>query len=253
MIVLYIEPLKKNNYFCRLFNKYKIKGEADRILICLPINSQTSEKRIKKTATKLYKLCYNNNICNCVLDKELMKNEKLKRELYSNNINILDGSHISRYIINKMVEKIYEYKQKNIETGELTVLVNDSDDINMETIKKISQNIRVMNIITNNTQKFENMLKTLYYEYGILIRITNNYNINLEESDIIINIDFPEETINKIRIPDRAIILNIPQNININSKRFSGINIKNWMIQVPEKYKLDGFLDISNYEAELAR
>ena len=253
MIVLYIEPLKTSNFFRRLFNKYIIKGEVDRIQVYLPINNQTSEKRVKKIVTKLFKFCYDNNICNCVLNKELMQNERLKRELYSNNFNILDGSHISRYIIDKMVEKIYEYKQKNIETGELTVLVNDNDDINMEIIKKLSQNIRVMNIITNDTHKFDNMLKTLYYEYGILIRITNNYNINLEESDVIINIDFPEETINKVRIPDRAIILNIPQNININSKRFSGINIKNWKIQVPERCKSEEFIDICNYEAELMR
>ena len=90
-----------------------------------------------------------------------------------------------------------------------------------------------------------------YEELGILIKLTNNMRTNLKKSDIIINIDFPEEQINKLNIPNNAIILNIPRNININSKKFSGINIKTWETKIPDKYKSEDFLDISMYEAQI--
>ena len=251
MVIIYIEAIKKINYLYKWFNFYKIKNEDDKIIIQIPITNKTTQKKIERILKKVCMLCYNNNITNCVLCKSLIKNDILKNYLYSNNINILDGSTLNKYIVEEMVEKIYVYKQKDITSGEITVLVNDNDEANLQIIKNLSQNVRILNIITNNIQKFNKLLEKQYYEYGILIRITSNYNINLEDSDIIINIDFPEEIINKINIPDKATILNIPKNINIMSKRFSGINIKSCDIQVPDRYKKEGFLDTSSYEADL--
>ena len=64
-----------------------------------------------------------------------------------------------------------------------------------------------------------------------------------------VNIDFPEEIINKIYIPNNIIILNIPKDIDIKSKKFSGINIKSWEIEVPKQYALEDFKKEILYEA----
>lgn len=61
--------------------------------------------------------------------------------------------------------------------------------------------------------------------------------------------DFVEENINKYKIYDNAIIINLNDKINIKSKRFNGININYYRIQIPDKYKLKGFQNEIIYES----
>ena len=123
--------------------------------------------------------------------------------------------------------------------------------VNIETIIMLAHNIKRLNIITSNIKKFKKIVEYLYNELGILIKLSNNIKTNLKSSDIIVNIDFPEEIVNKLEIPTNAIILNIPQNININLKKFAGINIKSWETEIPSKYKLEGFNEMTMYEASM--
>ena len=82
-----------------------------------------------------------------------------------------------------------------------------------------------------------------------MLNISNNKRKSLLKSEIIINIDFTEESINKYKIFDNAIIVNINDKINIQSKRFNGININYYKIQIPDEYKLEGFQNEIVYES----
>jgi len=250
-MIIYVKELEEKKPMYTLFNILKAEKIEDKAFIYLPINKKSSKRKIEKVFEKLSKYLYNNNLKNIVLEKELMQNEKAKNILYSNNINILDGETLSRYLIYIVIQKIYEYKNKKIEAGEITLLINENDPINTETIKQIAQNVKRLNIITNNIKKFRKIVEYLYNELGILIKLSNNIKTNLKSTDIIVNIDFPEELINKLEIPNQAIILNIPKNININTKKFAGINIKTWETQIPEEYKLESFETKTIYEASL--
>ena len=50
------------------------------------------------------------------------------------------------------------------------------------------------------------------------------------KSQIILNIDFPKELINKYNIQDEAIIVNVKGTVKINKKRFNGLNINDYEI-----------------------
>ena len=65
------------------------------------------------------------------------------------------------------------------------------------------------------------------------------------------NSEIRSPVLNKINIPNKAIIINIPKNINIKSKKFLGVNIKNWEIEIPSQYKMEGFDSKIVYEATL--
>lgn len=82
-----------------------------------------------------------------------------------------------------------------------------------------------------------------------MLNISNNRKKSLLKSQIIINMDFPEELINKYKIFDNAIIININDKINLQSKRFNGINVNYYKINLPEEYKLDKFMDEIVYES----
>lgn len=250
-MIIYVKQFEKKELIYSLFNIFKAEQLDDKAILYIPINKNSSRKKIEKVFEKLSRYFYNNNIKNIVLEKNFMKNEEAKNILYSNNINILDGSMLSKYQTYNVVKKIYEYKDKKIETGEITLLVNENDDITSQIIKQMAQNVKRLNIITNNIKKFRKVVDYLYKELGILIKLSNNMKTNLKSTDVIVNIDFAEEVINRLEIPNNVIILNIPKNININSKKFSGINIKAWEVEIPNKYKMDRFDENIIYEASL--
>ena len=57
------------------------------------------------------------------------------------------------------------------------------------------------------------------------------------KSQIILNIDFPKELINKYNINDDAIIVNVKGKIKINKKRYNGLNINNYEIDFRDDKK----------------
>lgn len=133
--------------------------------------------------------------------------------------------------------------------GEVSLLVNDFDSITTELIILIAKNIKRLNIITNHIQKCKKIEEYLYDEFGIMLNISNNKKVSLSKAEIIINIDFPGEIVNKYRIYDKAIILNILEKISIKSKRFNGINASYYKISMPEEYKQERFEDEIIYES----
>ena len=129
------------------------------------------------------------------------------------------------------------------------MLINDFTDINKEIIINIAKNIKRLNIVTNHIERCKKIEQYLYDEFGVMLNISNNKNKSLLKSKIIINIDFPEELVNKYRIFDKAIILNVNDNIILKSKRFSGINVSYYKINIPDKYRIEGFKDEIIYES----
>ena len=138
-------------------------------------------------------------------------------------------------------------KQQNC--GGVSVLINDFTDINNEIIIDIAKKVKRLNIITNHIEKCKTMQEYLYNEFGIMLNISNNKNKSLLKSEIVINIDFAEESINKYKIYDNDIIININDKINIQSKRFNGVNINYYKIQIADEYKVEGFQDEIIYES----
>lgn len=57
------------------------------------------------------------------------------------------------------------------------------------------------------------------------------------KSQIILNIDFPKELINKYNIKEDAIVVGIKEKIKINKKRFNGLTVNNYEIDFREDKK----------------
>ncbi len=248
-MVVYIKQSEKIEYLQRILNIIKKENVENKEILYLPINKTSKQRKKEKVIEKLSKYLFSYNIKNIVLETEMMQDEDIKNILYKNKFNILDGSNLSKFFVYDVIRRIYEYKKSNIEAGEVTIVVNENDNINIENIIRIAHSVKRLNIITTNTKKFKKIVDYLYEELGILIKLSNNIKTNLRTTDIIVNIDFPEDIINKLEIPNNAIIVNIPKNVNINSKKFTGINIKSCEIDIPDKYKLKGFDDKAMYES----
>lgn len=115
----------------------------------------------------------------------------------------------------------------------------------------VAQNMKRVNIVTNHINKFKKMEEYLYNELGIILNISNNKSKSLLNSELIINIDFPQELINKYEIYDKAVIVNILNRVEIKTKRFNGINVNYYSIYMPKRYKMNGFDNQIVYESEI--
>ena len=237
----------------KLFNIVEFSEDKGKTTIILPLfkSNIIKDKKIIKIAKKINRKLYDNNIENVVLSNYLEENEILKQKLYCQNINILDGRYLFYLLIPEILDYILKRQKKKLENGEITLLINDFTENNARIITYIAQSVKRVNIVTNHSNKFKKLEEYLYNELGIILNITNNKNKSLANAGLIINIDFPEEIINKYEINSNAIIVNIFNEIKIRAKRFNGVNINYYKAYIPKKYKMEGFKDNLIYESSI--
>ena len=234
-----------------LFGVISVSKIKDDVVLILPLYENKLVKNIyeKRMYNKLEKILYNFNIDTVVLSNEL-KNNGIKNELYSQNMNILNGKTLFEIMIMETLEYISNKQNKKISDMEVTILSNNISKLLIENIIIIANNVKVVNIVTQNIDKFKKVEERIRERFGIVIRVMNNKRKSLAQSKIIINMDFPEEIINKYNINQFAIIININEKIRIYSKKFSGINISDYCIKVDSKELLDLDRMLKTYETK---
>lgn len=248
--MIYIEKNDKPNIIEKMLNLIKVQDST----IILPINEKTKEKQIEKIAKKTIKVIGKiSNSKKIVLSKKMKKEEKYINYLNEYGIEIADGRWLFEILLTDIVNYIVE-KQK-IERVNISVLINDLTDKEFENIKLLAQKYTTINIVTNHIEKFRKLEQQLQ-EKGIIATITNNKKKSLMKSQIIINIDFPKELINKYRINESATIVNVKRPIKITQKRFNGITVNDYEIEYRndicnEKFFVDKYNLKDLYEAEM--
>lgn len=237
----------------KIFNIVEFSEDNGKTTITLPLfkSNRIRNKKIIKIAKRINKKLYDNNIENVVLSNYLEENEILKQKLYCQNINILDGRYLFYLLIPEIIEYILKRQKVKLQNGEVTLLINDFTQNNAKIITYIAQNVKRVNIVTNHSNKFKKIEDYLYNELGVILNITNNKSKSLSNANLIINIDFPEEIINKYEINSNAIIVNIFNEIKIRAKKFNGININYYKACIPKEYQIDGFQNNLVYESRI--
>lgn len=237
----------------KIFNIVEFSEDNGKTTITLPLfkSNKIRNKKIIKIAKRINKKLYDNNIENVVLSNYLEGNEILKQKLYCQNINILDGRYLFYLLIPEIIEYILKRQKVKLQNGEVTLLINDFTQNNAKIITYIAQNVKRVNIVTNHSNKFKKIEDYLYNELGVILNITNNKSKSLSNANLIINIDFPEEIINKYEINSNAIIVNIFNEIKIRAKKFNGININYYKACIPKEYQIDGFQNNLVYESSI--
>lgn len=234
MQVFLLEENNKKNKIKAIFKKIELKD--DRVLINYKLNG-----KIIKELNKL-------NIKNIILSKEIKKDKEFINLLYSNNFNIINGRKLFKEIIYILIEEIFETKNLKMQEKQISIMTNKMDSYSKNLINVFSRKFKTLNVVTNNIHYFVTLKEQLWEDEGIVIILTNNKKKALSKSDIIINIDFPEEIVNTYHICDEAIIINLEENIKIKKKRFTGPIINDYKIKAKEESKLSEFLNKEEYK-----
>lgn len=220
MKTFYIEKLDKHR-----FNLYKMKIEKDNFKIYANLEK---ERNIIKVIKKLIK----NETTNVVLSKELCENRDLINAINSSGIDIFDGRWLEKYLVFEILDYVIKQIGLKKEEIEFAITTNEITDISIEIIRTLATQYRRLTVVTNHIEKLKKIEKEIYEKHGVLIVISNNQKKSLLRPRIILNLDFNKEVLNRYKINEKAIIINLEGNMKIESKRFNGININDYEIEV---------------------
>lgn len=218
-----IQETDKPKKIRKIFNIVEL--EQNRVI--LPItkseieNGKLSQKKAQILAKNIVKKLKNAIGNNVILSKEIKKQKNLVNYLYSQNMNIIDGKWLFGILSDEAITYVVNKKKMKKEKLNVSILVNDVEDYVLENIKLIVGKYKRVNIVTNHLEKFKKLEKEIFEKDGIMVTVTNNKKKSLTKSNVILNYDFPTELINKYKIYDEAIVLNVKQNVSISSKRFN--------------------------------
>ena len=217
---LYLEKVDKPNF---MFQKLKIEQDNCKIYANLE-----KEKNIKKVVSKIAKA----EINAVVLSKELKANKQLINKVNAAKIRIFDGRWLEKYLTYEILEFILKQKNQKKEETELAITTNEITDSCIQIIKVLAKQYKRVTVVTNHLNKLRKIEKELYDEYGVLILVSNNQKKSLAKTQLILNMDFNKEVLNKYKINENAVILNLEGDMIIYNKRFNGINVNNYEIEV---------------------
>ena len=252
----FIQETDKPKILSQLFSIIKI--ENDKIIIPMIFqknkkneraetkgtekNLKTKDKILKKEiliAKKTKKILDKTHCKKVILSKKLQKRENFCNQLYSYGYEIINGKWLFKMLVNEAIDYIINKNNIKKEKIKISILINDIDDISLYQINKIIQKYKNINIVTNHIEKFKTLERKVLEEYGIMITINNNKKKSLAKSNIILNMDFPNELINKYRIAENANIINIKGETKIKQKRFEGKIYNNYEISYKNNEETD--------------
>ena len=218
------------------FRKLKIDDNICKISI----------KSHNNMATKIVKKIKKNNIEQVVLSKKIKKNKDIIKELNNYNITILDGKWLMQYMIKEIIFYSEEHKKIN-DSDEIAVLANNVNNEVRRGINELFNKYKKVRVVTNKLEIFKKMENELFNCYGIPVIVSNNKRKALSKSSLIINFDFNQENINKYSINEKAIIINLNEEIKIEKKRFNGFVVCDYEIALENGSSIDGLKEQTEF------
>ena len=225
-----------------------VKLENDTII--LPI-TQTSldEKTAYKLAIKTKTILDKTNSKKLVLSKQVKQQEIYVNYLHTYKYEIVDGRWLFQMLLSDVLEYVIEKLKMKREEIKIGILINDISDLAIYVIKKLVTKYKYVKIVTNHIDRFKNVEQKISEEQGIFINVGNNKRKILSKTNIIFNLDFPTELINRYTIHNTATIINFKGNVKIKNKRFDGLNINDYEIDWKTNPHLEKFEAKDVYEA----
>lgn len=180
----------------------------------------------RRCVEKLRRLIKKDNIKQVACEEEIQQ--------YVDKKILIDEKDIIKYLILEILEYIFEIQGKKMEQEDIYFLINKDEDIYLENIKTLLEKFKTTNIITEELSKFQKIVENIFGE-ETTIYLSNNKRKSLRRAKYIVNFDYGIGKIEKYNINRTAILINIEQNVKIESMAFEGISINNVNIQIPDE------------------
>ena len=234
----YIKETDKPSKIAEWFHLVKLENDT----ISLPITETSlDEKTAYRLASKTKKILDKSNSKKIVLSKKVKQQENYVDYLYSYNYEIVDGKWLFQMLIFEVLEYVIKKLKIKNEDIKIGILVNDISSLAIYAIQKLVLKYKYVRIVTNHIELFQNIEEKISQEQGIFINVGNNKRKSLSKTNIILNLDFPTELINRYTMNNTATIINFKGNVKIKNKRFNGLNINDYEINWKTNPHLEKF------------
>ena len=230
----YIQENDKPRLIERLFDIVKV--EENKIII--PAGKKQL-KKIDKYVKKTIKILDKSNSQKVVLSKKIKQQEVYMNYLNAHNYIIVDGKWLFKMLVFEVIEYVIDKKFKEKKDVSISILTNDISEMTIYIINNLAKKYKDMKVVSNHIEKLKKIEEKVMENEGILIHISNNKRKVISNIDIVLNLDFPTELINRYRINNEAIIINFNGNVKIKDKRFNGLNINDYEIEIYQKQPIE--------------
>ncbi len=220
----------------------------DRIILNFTVSKFKFNRKVAVTQ-KIKKILELNESDKIILSKNLKCDKDFVNLLYSKDIDIVQGKVLMKFLINKIVDKLCIQNNIKVEETEVGICINNISEVNVKLIENLAMRFKMVKIITNDINNFTKIQKKLLDEHGIMLIVTNNKKKGLLNVPVVVNIDFPEEIINRYNIYDKSILINLEENIKINKKRFCGKIVNDYKIKLKKGSKIEQELSQDKYRS----
>ena len=181
--------------------RYQVSGKN--VVVISKINKKTLRK-----LDKIFKTDVTKNVCVC---DELMRNKDFIEYLEEKELKVIDGRWLFKFMLLEITNYISAQTDRPLETLEISILTHENNNLISQSIRKLSDKVKNINVITMKVNKFKNLEHQLYEEKGLILNVTNNMKKATLKSNIIFNLDFSQEEFDKINFPRNAVIVNFEQ------------------------------------------
>ncbi len=218
-------------YFFRKLTGQVIEYELDGKSVVLISNLK---KRTIRKLNKIFKIDVTKNVCVC---DYLLEKPEIQNLLKERNLRLMDGKWLFKYLICDISNFICKKLNLTPENQEISLLINEPNQLMFDTIKNLSENFKNINILTTKVKKFEKLETKLYEEKGAIINISNNFKKSCLKSKIIFNVDFDEKIFNKVMFSPTSVVINLENRMKVKQSNFLGKTIDFYSVNLPLKYK----------------
>lgn len=232
--------------FKKIFCVVTIKEDG----VCiLPYQNLESFFKIKMFFLKKILLKLNLPI---VLSDYLDNKKEFEKEMLDSSFKIIEGRRLSNYLIPEIVGYICKMTKEEKKRQEISLLVQEQTADIAKMITQLAGEVRRIQIVTMKIGQFKRLENELEDKFGVSCQITNNRRKSLLKSKIIINFDYSTELLNQFTINPNAIVIDINQKTQIDTKAFCGIHVYDYQLNYDNvEIKDKSFETKKIYEAKL--
>lgn len=231
------------------FNRISSEEILGEVKIITPKIRERNEKFLIK---KILKKIDDYNVENIILSKEITGNNNLCRKLEDYKKNIITGSRMGKVLIGRFINEIARYTKYAKEKMNILLLMNEYSLENIDLIEHISRDVKELNLISRNYTKYEKTSIRLFEQYGYLVKLYNNgTEKDFRRSNLVINLDFNEEEIQKIKMPKNSVLISLNNRITTVKHGFNGIIINDVDIMYGEFENKMRYRDLAICEAKI--
>lgn len=179
-----------------------------------------------KFVKKILKILDKSKINTVLLNKDLMANDLFCNELLKNKKYIISGRRIYKVLLIRCLKDISNQMKINLSQLKVCLLLNEYSLENNDLIRNIAKEVKTLIVITEHKEKYNKLINELFEVHGIILKVFDKNKTNFKHVNIIVNIDFEKEEMEKINTNNNALIIcGFTEDYKVKN-RFNGIVVR---------------------------